>query len=353
MSNRLGSANAARWMMVAAALGGSAWLGGCASEGGPEAADTGAVQSALELPTGGFEMTDEAAALGIDADLDAAGLLGEELPAFDATATSVTVRDSAGTPGAIEYRVAVEWGQLPADLAVTTPHDWSGSISVNRGAVVVERTLRFEPATDRLLPRTSARSVAFTSATLPHHDGIVLRVIDPTPAASEPLVLTYAAVSGAASGAVALTHIVATPGELVSAADGSRMVAIASDYDVSSCAHGFLEGRWVALAPNLGVFYGRVLGPRGDLYGYVRGIWGRRASGEQVFFGKYVGPLGHFLGLLAGHYGDGRFDGGWINLLGTQGRLGGAASEGAVDGDGHGAFLGAFAALGCAEPPAP
>lgn len=337
MTMRLGTA----WVSVVLSSLGLVLGGGCAADesGTGDVAD---VAAALEADNGGIAMEDDAAGLGLDPELAELGLLEEDLPAADPMLTSADVSAVSAAADARVYHVAVEWGRIPASLAASDARNWSGAFGVSRGAVVVERAMRFEPATDRLLPRTDARIVPFTSVTLPHHDGLLLRVIDPTPGASEPLQLHYAGLGGVRV-EVGVADLVGAPRELVSDADGNRMIAIARERSLDPCANGFLAGRWLRLAEGRGIFFGRVVGPAGGLEGHVRGIWGVRRSGERVFFGKYVGPEGHFRGILAGHYADGRFEGHWLDRSGDRGTLRGAYGDGPIEGNGRGAFLGAFA----------
>ncbi len=339
MTMRLGTA----WVGVM--LSGLWLLGGCAADG-DGAGDVGDVGAALEADNGGLTMEDDAPGLGLDPELAELGLLEEDLPSVDPMLDTAEVRTVSAAADARVYHVAVEGGRIPASLDPGTARNWSGLFGVNRGAVIVDRAMRFEPVTDRLLPRTDPRAVPFTSVTLPHHDGLILRVIDPTPGASEALHLYYVGAGGARVD-VEVASLVGRPRELVSDAAGNRMIAIAGERTIDGCARGFLAGRWQRLGARGGLFFGRVVGPMGGLEGHVRGIWGVRRSGEQVFFGKYVGPDGTFRGLLAGHYADGRFEGRWIDRAGDRGALGGAYGDGPIADNGRGAFLGAFAETSC------
>ncbi|NJM25410.1 MAG: hypothetical protein HC859_07905, partial [Bacteroidia bacterium] len=77
------------------------------------------------------------------------------------------------------------------------PTDWTGRLSVSRGAILVHHRIGFEDRTDAVLPRDNRASVSFISVTTTHSDGLALRIIDPTPTAAEPLTLTYSLRGGA------------------------------------------------------------------------------------------------------------------------------------------------------------
>ena len=59
--------------------------------------------------------------------------------------------------------MAIVWGKLPADRDATDSRDWSGTLKISHGGLLVRHTIGFEDATDMLLPRTSLDTVAFQS----------------------------------------------------------------------------------------------------------------------------------------------------------------------------------------------
>lgn len=118
---------------------------------------------------------------GDQAAFDAAGI--EADAAFtDTMASDPSVTTIAAAPDVASHRVVIAWGKLPAD-PTSTARDWSGSLTISRGALLVSRTIGFEDRSDQLLPRTSKDTVAFENITKPFVDGLALRVLDPTPAA--------------------------------------------------------------------------------------------------------------------------------------------------------------------------
>lgn len=273
------------------------------------------VTSALEKENGGLTMDDEAPLFGADAVFDAAAIEADTAET-DAMAPEVTGMEAQ--PGVRIRNVMIVWGQLPADPNTTAVRDWSGRLDLNRGGMMIRRRIAFEQATgDRILPRTDRTRIDFISHTRPAADGLVLTIVDPSPAAG-PLVLTYTPNDGSTVRTLELRELADGP-VVVDAGDGNRIVVSARDRD--PCDHGLMRGRWHALAENHGVYVGVVANEDGEPIGHVRGIWGTRKSGESVFFGKFIGADGRFRGILAGTYGEGELQGRWIVRSGDHGQL--------------------------------
>jgi hypothetical protein len=280
----------------------------CVNDASAPTDDSATVSSNLEQQNGGETTTDEAPMFGDQASFDAMGI---EADAMFPDPTSIADMGSAAS-----HRIIIEWGKLPADPNGAT-RDWTGSLQVSRGALVVSRTIGFED-TDHLLPRASAGVVSFQSITKPFVDGLALRVLDPTPMATDPLTLTYTPANGGASYTLDLAQLENGP-LVVDAGDGFKIVAAAlRDQD---CEHGFMRGRFHQLRADLGVFRGLVVGPEGGVIGHVRGIYGQRATGDQVLFGKLIDDAGHFKGIMAGTYANGSFDAKWLVASGEHGRI--------------------------------
>jgi hypothetical protein len=304
------------------------------------AADDGD-STTLESANAGLTMDDEAPMFGEPAAFEAAALEPER--AYDDPMDGdPSVAEAREAPDGVAYRTLVLWGQMPPDRTVAEPTDWSGSFSVNRGAIVVRRTIGFEDRTDAVAPRTDRTSVEFTSQTRPAADGLVMAIFDPTPRSADPLTLTYRGAAGDVT--VRIAELLEGRQTLIGDPAGNRMVAAAIGRVVDGCEHGFLRGRWHQ-GERGGVFRGVVTDVDLAPVGHVRGLYGTRASGEQVFFGKFIGLEGRFRGILAGHYGDGAFQGRWRTRAGDAGSLGGLYQEG--DAEGEGFFLGRWAERTC------
>ena len=292
----------------------------CVDNASPTA-DSSTAQSALERDNGGETTADEPPMFGDETAFQAAGIEAD-VAASDSMASDPSVTTIASAPGVASHRVIIIWGKLPAD-SNSAARDWSGSLQISRGALVVGRTIGFEDATDHLLPRTSKDIVPFQSVTKPFVDGVALRVLDPSPSATDPLTLTYTPNNGATY-SLDLAQLANGP-LVVDAGDGFKIVAAAvRDQD---CEHGFMRGRWHQLLPNLGVYRGLVVGPEGGVIGHVRGIYGQRKNGDDVLFGKFIDDAGHFKGVLAGTYGSGSFDARWLVASGDHGRIEGKYFE--------------------------
>jgi hypothetical protein len=315
--------------------------------------DTQEVSTALEQNNGGFTTSDEAPEFGAEADFSAAAIESDNAitdPLASDPATTAMDRASA----AAGFRIAVIWGKIPADRNATESRDWSGSLKVSRGGLVVRHTIAFEDRTDKLLPRVSLDTVSFQSVTKPFVDGLALTVLDPTatPTAAAQT-LTYTSADGGTVYTMDLTQLAAGP-IVIDAGDGFKMVAIGHRRQVADCDRGFMRGRWHALSAHLGRFLGVVTDENGEPVGHVRGIFGQRRNGDSVLFGKFIDREGHFQGILAGTFGNGEYRARWIDRGGEHGTAHGAYFEGATATGGH--FLGRWAESSCsadAPPPAP
>lgn len=302
------------------------------------------IASDLELANGGLDTTDEAPDFG-DSATFAAATLEPERAVPDGMDTDAAVTTLRADRAATHLRVALLWGQLPPDRAAATPHDWSGRVTISRGALVVRRVIGFEAATDRVLPRTARDAVAFESQTQPFADGLVLEVLTDATDLST-VSLTYTSRDGAVSAAVPLAALMAGPQTRDVGADGNRITATALRAD-DPCDRGFVRGRWQALRPGLGRFLGVATDADGAPIGRMRGIWGQRADGGQAFFGKYIDGEGRFRGLMIGSYADGAFHGRWLIGTGDRGLIHGMYRDGAGEAIG-GAFVGRWAETTCA-----
>lgn len=338
-------------LSLALLLAASATATACVSDEGKDvnepAADT--ITSDLDKENGGFSATDESAQFGQEAFFADASFEANSAQT-DATATDPAVRDMQNRPEVAQRGVVLMWGQLPADPEETDVTDWSGTITASRGAILVARKIAFEDRTDAVLPRDNRAVVAFSSKTSTHSDGLVLRLIDPTPAAPEPLTLTYAR-TGGASYTITVAQLAAGP--QVIDVDGDNKLVAASVRHRDACDAGAMRGRWRKVAPNLGHYLGVVLDKDGAEIGHVRGIFGER-NGERRLFGKFINNDGEFKGLMVGTYGpEGRFAARWLHRSGDAGRIAGVYRDGHDGAERNGGFLARWAETTCSEDRAP
>lgn len=301
------------------------------------------VTESLELENGGYDTADEAPLFADDA-LYAAADIEADAAVSDAMATDPVIADLERNPAAVARNVIVMWGRMPAD-AEGTPRNWSGELRLSRGAMVVRRRIAFEDVTDRVLPRTRRDMVAFQSATRPHADGLALTVLDPTPSDASPLVLTYVSADGTATYPIDLGAL-EDGAVAVDAGDGNQIIAIAHRRR-DACDHGFVRGRWRAMAPNAGHYAGLILDADGAPAGHIRGIYGQRRNGEPVFFGKFINRDGGFRGIVRGTYDARHFDGRWLDRGGDRGVIHGVYRAGESLRGGQ--FLGRWAEATCAR----
>lgn len=317
--------------------------------GSEEDVDAAAVSEALELENGGLDMSDEAPMFGDVGSFDERELAERAAEVRDDLAEESEVRGMREAQDAVHYRLAIHWGQIPGNPNNDTPRDWSGVFQINRGAMLVRRTIAFDRG-DALLPRRDRTQVPFVSWTLPHRDGLIVEVIDPTPAADEPLVLSYIA---DLPGRVEIATLLDGRVEVVVDDANNRMVAAAMARPVDLCEHGFLMGHWRRVSPRdepaRGRFIGRVVSAEGEPQGHVRGVYGERRNGNQVFFGKYINRDGAFRGILRGSYGDGSFEGRWLTRAGEAGSVAGRYAESSPGPRPAGHFIGRWQEHTCTQ----
>ncbi|HEX3758668.1 MAG TPA: hypothetical protein VHW23_08170 [Kofleriaceae bacterium] len=315
--------------------------------------DSQDVSSELEQPNGGFDTADEAPTFGATADFTAAAIESDSA-VTDPLAGDPTTTATDAASADLGFRMLLVWGKMPADKDATVSRDWSGSLKVSRGGLIVRRTIAFEDKTDKLLPRVSLDAVSFQSVTRPYVDGLALTVLDPTsPTATDSQTLTYTSTDGATVYSFDLAQLAAGP-IVVDAGDGFKMVAIGVHRQASACDRGFMRGRWHALSANLGRFLGVVTDENGAPAGHVRGVYGERRNGDSVVFGKFIDLAGHFRGLLTGSFADGQYQARWLDRQGDHGTAHGVYFAGATATSGQ--FLGRWAESSCttdAPPPTP
>lgn len=311
---------------------------GCVAEQSSEE-----IGSSLEKSNGGLTMNDEAPMFGDESEyID----LETDVAVADTMESDAEVIAMIGAGDAKVYNTTILWGQMPLDLANDQVRDWSGRLSVNRGAIVIRRTVGFEPQTDRVAPRTDRRIVDFQSMTRPFADGFRLLIVDPTPDAADPLVLSYER-SATVRFDFPVRDLLDGPVSRDVGTDGDRIVATAFERRTDACDHGFLRGRWHRIGPNRGLLMGIVSNADGERIGHLRGLYGQRLNGNKVFFGKYINREGQFRGIFAGEYGEGSFRGRWLSRIGEHGVLGGEYRETRPARDDIGHFLGRWAETSC------
>ncbi len=314
-------------------------LAGCSSDTGVPEADAdevSSIESALESNSGGFEAKDEAPDF---ADDEVSQLVGFEPRFADGTNFLAQAPVAART-----YKLVLLWGHLPkaddASTAQPVPQkiDWSGSITVDAGAIALTETLRFDDK-DSVSPRTDPKSIAFSSRTYPAVDGLVLKVA--VPAGAQMLHFRTTALDAD----IDLSTLARDVGGVAPLGDGRNALAWVGFPDAPGCTNGFVFGHWSKLKPGIGKLKGTVLDDEGKRIGRAKGIWGfAKAKGKKVFFGKYIASEGGHRGLFGGTYDEGAFNGLWGNRAsGEGGGLRGFYSDGYDKTDTKGVWLGRYA----------
>jgi hypothetical protein len=263
----------------------------------------------LNSEFGGYTATDESPAFGDD---ELAKLAEDGEPAEDPVADQPEYTELREHPTTDVYYLRLAWGMLEGDSANTVVTDWSGSLRLDRGAIVAERVLLFEGEDHIVRPRTERTLLEIVSQTKPHWDGVLVTILDPEDtlqSAENQLAIAL----GPFELTLAMSELASI--DTIIDVDGiGNQVSITGALVVDPpCARGFLSGVWDRTDFEGGTFRGRWTTVRGWASGFVRGHWGVNDDGMNVFFGKYIGEDGEFRGFLRGRWGraDGR-GAGWF-----------------------------------------
>jgi len=145
---------------------------GCfASSIGP---NPGAELSSLNEQFGGFATSDKKPAFD---DYDLLAQVDNDKEFDDPILQSAAVGTLSADDEAGLYHMRIVWGRLCFDTTVTEATDWSGSLSVNKGAEITRREIRFELGQDYVHPRSDRKLTEWTSRTSIHNDGIAVDIV--------------------------------------------------------------------------------------------------------------------------------------------------------------------------------
>lgn len=317
-------------LTVLTILAGLLIISGCSKEDGT----TASLEEGLnyEGEFGGYDASDEAPAFGNEAILEEMSDDSEEAvsepeldPVFDSLDSEPDVR---------VYGMKILWGMLEFDSTVTQITDWSGSLTIERGAIRILEKIRFEKGDYLVRPRYDCNTIEWVSYTQPHFDGIFVFLYDvPDTAATTENTVTLT--TGPYSRTFTMSELDSLS-EIVEVDNIGNKISIEARYTPPlDCAAGFLDGKWVKKGRYHGVFFGRWVRYDGLALGHVKGHWGVNRDGDSVFFGKWINRLGQFKGFLRGTWipdpatdaADpvmGTFEGIWADKNGNaEGPLGG------------------------------
>jgi hypothetical protein len=289
------------------------------------------VARALDTSFGGYDTKSEQPNFGDDAVL--------AVPRFDAAFASHASPDGSSSVLA-SYRVALLWGHFPGANddsdgdADAKPASWSGTVTVDAGGIDVLETLSFD-AGDSIDARTDAKTVSFTSHTLPFVDGLFLRVQIPIDHTARLHFATSELTSD-----VDLDAIAHAAGSVVHVDGDQGLVAVGWTDTGATCPSGIAYGRFVKLGAAVGTLRGHVMAADGADLGFVHGIWGHAQQRDaDVFFGKTIDPSGAFGRLTLGTYKEGEIHGTMGNDKTQGGSFVGLYSDGYDRADGRGVFV--------------
>jgi len=201
------------------------------------------------------------------------------------------------------------WGNLERDSGITELTDWSGSLTLTRGAILVTHTIRFEPGQDYLLPRYNEQGyyipeeLRWVSKTSVHLDGIATRLLIPPSVTDDIVTVTYESPQLTISFEINDLESLDT---LITIGEGNAIAFHATRCEPPTVrpTRGHLVGRWGRDDAGQGIFYGRWMTANGRVIGTVRGTWGVDTTGARVFVGKYIDNDGNFEGFVKGVWRD-------------------------------------------------
>ncbi len=297
------------------------WVSGCSEN--PTDSTPSSTTLNLDDEFGGYTASMESPGFG-DPDLLSETEGDEEYN--DEVLTDPEVDSVIANPVAEYYHLRAVWGRLCYDSTVTEVTDWTGSLTITRGAEVIRRVIRFEPFQDYILPRTDRKVIEWVSKTTVHNDGIAVDLfVPPVFDTVETIVIdsmgdtsyvievdtlfpeaTVTFETGPYTRTFQLSDLVSL--DTIVYLDDSNAVAFhAFKLDRLPCPRGFLAGYWGYDEEGNGVFRGLWWSRRamGGWYisGYLKGHFGKNSMGNRVFFGKWISRDGHFEGFLKGVYG--------------------------------------------------
>jgi hypothetical protein len=294
-----------------------AWAGGCSDKPVEPAADSNTPNLTDEF--GGYTAAPEMPGFG-DSELIESD--NDESEVDDPLLASPAIASLVSDPRVVLFHVRAVWGQLRYDSTVTDVTDWTGSMTLSRGAIVVRRLIRFEPQQDQLLARTERGLVEWQSYTTVHHDGIAVDlyvqpmpptfdttiVVDPSGDTAivvdtippEPVTLAFE--TGPYSRTFTLRELAALD-TVVTLDDGNAVAFHAFHIFRHVCPRGILVGHWGYDDEGNGVFRGSWRSLFGRIVGHLKGHFGRNDQGEGLFFGKWIDTSGRFEGFLKGRWG--------------------------------------------------
>jgi hypothetical protein len=297
------------FLMVMVLFGALAWLPACNSTdvSGPEVPDieTREQNPDLDDPYGGYNVADEAPGFGDPAMIeefgDAATVDYDDPMNADPLVANIMSRPMA------QHFLMITWGNLERDSTVDFVTEWSGSLTVDPGVILLKRVVRFENH-DRILPRERRDLLEWISFTQPAFDGIIVRVFPVQQRAATDVKDTTAVVTFS-TGPLTKSFTIDELRDIdlvIPVDDAGNAVAFNSIViPIGGCPSGFLGGIWADNPDTTGgSFKGMWMSEKGHAMGFLMGHYGVNSEGNRVFFGKWISLSGEFRGLIKGRYGS-------------------------------------------------
>jgi hypothetical protein len=287
---------------------------GCSDNGSQSLTSDGNLN--LEDAFGGYTSSSEVPAFGDD-ELVAAAYGEEEVEDDLISRSQQEALANSHLCGFYHFRAV--WGSIPYNSTVTEVTDWSGSLTISRGTVVVRHVVRFEPGQDYLLPREDRQTIEWVSSTTVHNDGIGVDIyipreyrIDTTVVDDEEVIdtvvldcddATLTFETGPYSRTFSVRELIGLD-TVIYLEDSVNAVALHGfRLDYRPCPRGFMSGTWGYDPDGQGVFSGLWLGRQGAVIGHYHGHFGIADDGARVFFGKVISRNGNFEYFLRGIWG--------------------------------------------------
>jgi hypothetical protein len=218
------------------------------------------------------------------------------------------LKSDEAKPDAVVFFLRIIWGQIPANPENTAKTVWDGKIYSNSAAIKIMKIIRFEPETDKVLPRTDKKVVEFTSTTLPHNDGLLLKIIAPKNEILAALKNDTAVIPAITfetkpyTKTIPLTDINGLHKMVTVDNLGNKVFAAGFLKPAFDCPKGFIDGYFKKVTEKGGIFGGKWISMNGEYHGKLAGIWGLNKKGKKVIYGIYTGIDSKFKGLVKGHY---------------------------------------------------
>lgn len=221
------------------------------------------------------------------------------------------------------YHLRMIWGSLRYDSTIAVESDWSGSLTISRGGLIIRRLIHWERGQDSILDRTDRKLIEWISKTTVHNDGLSVDIIIPPirpefdtsyvtdPATGDTVDIVIDIVSPAPvnitfeSGPYSRTfelYELSTLDTVITIDEFNSIAFHALKIDRRPCPRGFLSGGWGVNDEGQGIFRGEWRNRHGQVIGHYQGHYEVNENGRNIFVGKWIDQSGRFEGFIRGTY---------------------------------------------------